>query len=139
LLIQKIEGIHEQHKGNYDARRIHDDLLDDSDVSCVSRQRAARLMREEGLECKRKKKFKMTTNSDHDKVVATDLLKRYFSPAKPDKSYVSDITYIWTSEGWLYLAVVIGLFSRIVAGWSLSSRMTKAIVTGALGWDGHRK
>jgi transposase InsO family protein len=132
LLIKKIEGIHEQHKGNYGARRIRNDLLDDSDVSCVSRQRVARLMREEGLECKRKKKFKTTTNSDHDKVVAPDLLKRDFSPAKPDKSYVSDITYIWTSEGWLYLAVVIDLFSRIVVGWSLSSRMTTAIVTDAL-------
>jgi transposase InsO family protein len=74
-------------------------------------------MREEGLECKRNKKFKTTTNSDHDKVVAPDLLKRDFSHAKPDKSYVSDITYIWSSEGWLYLAVVIDLFSRIVVGW----------------------
>jgi len=133
LLIKKIEVIHEQLKGNYNARRIRDDLLDDSDVSCVSRQRVARLMREEGLECKRRKKFKTTTNSDHDKAVAPGLLKRDFSPAKPDKSYVSDITYIWTSEGWLYLAVVIDLFSRIVVGWSLSSRRYTAIVTGALG------
>jgi len=92
LLVKKIEVIHEQHKGNYGARRIRDDLLDDSDVSCRSRQRVVRLMREGGLECKRKKKFKTTTNSDHDKVVAPDLLKRDFSPAKPDKSYVSDIT-----------------------------------------------
>ena len=85
-------------------------------------------MCEEGLECKCKKKFKTTTNSDHDNVVAPDLLKRDFSPAKPDKSYVSDITYIWTSEGWLYLAVVIDLFSRIVVGWSLSSPCVRLVV-----------
>jgi len=59
----------------------------------------------------------MTTNSDHDKVVAPDLLKRDFSQAKDDESYVFDITYIWTSEGWLYLAVVIDLVSRTVVGW----------------------
>jgi putative transposase len=62
--------------------------------------------------------------------MAPDLLQRDFSPAKPDKSYISDITYIWTSEGWLYLAVVIDLFSRMVVG---ASRMTRAIVTSALG------
>ncbi|MFT6437584.1 MAG: transposase InsO family protein [Candidatus Azotimanducaceae bacterium] len=61
------------------------------------------------------------------------MLKRDFAPAKPDQSYVADITYVWTSEGWLYLAVVIDLFSRLVVGWSLSSRMTATIVTDALG------
>jgi putative transposase len=92
-------------------------------------------MCEEGLECKCKKKFKTTTNSDHDKVVAPDLLKRDVSSAKSHKSYVSDITYIWNSEGWLYLAVVIVLFSRIVVDWSLSSGMTTAFVTDAVGMD----
>lgn len=132
-LTEKIQGIHEKHKGNYGARRIRDDLLDDNEVISVSRERVARLMSEDGLECKRKKKFKVTTNSKHDLAIAPDLLKRDFSPEKPDQSYVADITYVWTSEGWLYLAVVIDLFSRLVVGWSLSSRMTAAIVTDALG------
>jgi transposase InsO family protein len=79
------------------------------------------------LNSKRKKKFKMTTNSDHDKVVAPDLLKRDFSQAKDDERYVSDITYIWTSEGGLYLAVVIDLVSRTVVGWG-----GVGMVTGAL-------
>ena len=133
ILTEKIQDIHGAHKGNYGARRIRDDLLDDINVTSVSRGRVARLMREDGLECKRKKKFKATTNSNHDKPIAPDLLKRDFSPAKPDQSYVADITYVWTSEGWLYLAVVIDLFSRLVVGWSLSSRMTATIVTDALG------
>ena len=133
VLTEKIQDIHQTHKGNYGARRVRDDLLDDSEISSVSRGRVTRLMREKGLECKRKKKFKATTNSKHDKPIAPDLLKRDFAPAKPDQSYVADITYVWTSEGWLYLAVVIDLFSRIVVGWSLSSRMTATIVTDALG------
>jgi putative transposase len=132
LLTSKIQDIHEAHRGNYGARRIRDDLLDDNQVSRVSRARVSRLMRQDGLECKRKKKFKATTNSKHDKPVALDLLKRDFAPAKPDQSYIADITYVWTSEGWLYLAVVIDLFSRLVVGWSLSSRMTATIVTDAL-------
>ena len=125
-LTEKIQGIHEKHKGNYGARRIRDDLLDDNEVISVSRERVARLMSEDGLECKRKKKFKVTTNSKHDLAIAPDLLKRDFSPEKPDQSYVADITYVWTSEGWLYLAVVIDLFSRLVVGWSMSARMTAA-------------
>lgn len=133
LLTTKIQHIHAAHRGNYGARRIRDDLLDDSEVISVSRERVSRLMQEDGLECKRWKKFKATTNSKHDKPVAPDLLKRDFAPTKPDQSYVADITYIWTSEGWLYLAVVIDLFSRLVVGWSLSSRMTATIVTDALG------
>lgn len=131
-LTEKIQDIYETHKGNYGARRIRDDLLDDTEVISVSRGRVTRLMQEDGLQCKRKKKFKATTNSKHDLAIAPDLLKRNFSPVRPNQSYVADMTYIWTSEGWLYLAVVIDLFSRLVVGWSLSSRMTAAIVTDAL-------
>jgi len=80
-------------------------------------------MRLAGVSAKQKKKFKVTTDSKHNLPVAPNLLNREFEVAEPDQVYVSDITYIWTSEGWLYLAVVLDLFSRQVVGWSLNSRM----------------
>jgi len=98
----------------------------------VSRRRIGRLMRAEGLTCKTKKKFKATTNSKHDNPVAPNRLNREFTADKPNQKWVGDITYIWTVEGWLYLATVIDLFSRKVVGWSMSSRMTKELVNKAL-------
>ena len=80
----------------------------------VSRRRIGRLMKQTGLVCKTKKKFKVTTDSKHNKPIAPNLLKRVFTVSKPDRYYVGDITYITTQEGWLYLAVVIDLFSRKV-------------------------
>jgi len=85
-----------------------------------------------GVEARQKRKFKATTDSKHSLPVAPNLLKRDFTASKPDEAYVSDITYIWTSEGWLYLAVVLDLFSRKVVGWSLSRRMTRGLVMNAL-------
>jgi len=98
----------------------------------VSRRRIGRLMKAEGLFCKTKKKFKATTNSKHDNPVAPNRLNREFTANKPNQKWVGDITYIWTSEGWLYLATVIDLFSRKVVGWSMNSRMTKDLVNQAL-------
>ena len=85
-----------------------------------------------GVAAKQKKKFKMTTDSKHNLPVAAHLLDRQFEVNEPNKVYVSDITYIWTQEGWLYLAVVLDLFSRQIVGWSLSNRMTKKLVMDAL-------
>jgi putative transposase len=98
----------------------------------VSRRRIGRLMKAEGLFCKTKKKFKATTNSKHDNPVAPNRLNREFTADKPNQKWVGDITYIWTTEGWLYLATVIDLFSRRVVGWSMNSRMTKELVNKAL-------
>lgn len=98
----------------------------------VSRNRARSLMREAGIEVRFKKRFKITTNSDHQQPVFDNVLDRQFDVAKPDQVYVSDITYIWTQEGWLYLAVVIDLFSRRIVGWSMRSRMTAQLVCDAL-------
>jgi transposase InsO family protein len=81
---------------------------------------------------KQKKKFKVTTDSKHNLPVAPNLLNRQFEVKEPDKVYVSDITYIWTHEGWLYLAVVIDLFSRQVVGWSMNKRMTSKLIMDAL-------
>jgi transposase InsO family protein len=98
----------------------------------VSRNKARKLMRETGVEVRFKKRFKVTTNSDHSQPVFDNVLDRQFDVVQPDQAYVSDITYIWTQEGWLYLAVVIDLFSRKVVGWSMRSRMTAQLVCDAL-------
>ena len=89
-------------------------------------------MKKKGLRCKTKRKFKMTTDSNHQLPIAPNLLKRDFTAGAPDLKYVGDITYIWTQEGWLYLATVIDLFSRRLVGWSMDSRMTATLVNDAL-------
>jgi putative transposase len=98
----------------------------------VSRDKARKLMIEAKVEVRRKKRFKATTNSNHKHPVFDNLLKRQFDVEEKDQAYVSDITYIWTQEGWLYLAVVIDLYSRKVVGWSMSSRMKAQMVCDAL-------
>lgn len=85
-----------------------------------------------GVAAKQKKKFKTTTDSKHNMPVAENLLNREFEVNEQDKVYVSDITYIWTHEGWLYLAVIIDLFSRQVVGWSMNSRMSRKLIMNAL-------
>jgi transposase InsO family protein len=99
--------------------------------SC-GRTKAGTVMDLAGVRAKQKKKFKVTTASNHNLPVAPNLLDRQFDVEKPDSVYVSDITYIWTAEGWLYLAVILDLFSRRVVGWSMQKRMTKKLVMDAL-------
>ena len=98
----------------------------------VNRDKARKLMREAGVQVRHRKKFKVTTNSNHQQPVFDNLLDRQFDVAQVDQIYASDITYIWTQEGWLYLAVVIDLCSRKIVGWSMSSRMTAQLVCDAL-------
>jgi transposase InsO family protein len=98
----------------------------------VSRRRIGRLMAEQALRVKTRRKFKPTTDSSHGQAVAPNILKRQFDVAQPDTVYAGDITYIWTPEGWLYLAVVIDLFSRAVVGWSMSRWLKSELVTSAL-------
>jgi len=90
------------------------------------------LMKQAGLTCKTKRKFKVTTDSKHQLPIAPNLLNREFEAMGPDQKYVGDITYIWTQEGWLYLAVVIDLFSRKVVGWSMKDHMKASLVNDAL-------
>jgi len=120
----------EKGRKNYGTRRIKRDLKKQDVI--VSRRRIGRLMREENLHVQTKRKFKATTNSKHDKPIAPNLLKRDFTANTPDVAYVGDITYIPTREGWLYLAVVIDLFSRTVVGWSMGPRMKAELVNDAL-------
>ena len=125
-----IRIIHEKHRQRYGERRIKDDLADHGkNVSC---QRISRLMKEEGIACKTKRKFKATTDSSHNKPVAENLLNRNFKREQPNEAYVGDITYIRTREGWLYLSVFIDLHSRAVVGWSMRDRMTASLVTDSL-------
>lgn len=98
----------------------------------IGRHKARSLMRETGVKARYRKKHKVTTNSDHKQPVFDNILAREFITAEPDQAYVTDITYIWTQEGWLYLAVFIDLFSRRVVGWSMGSRMKAKLVTDAL-------
>ena len=129
-LSQEIHRIFLEHKGRYGSRRIRQVLLNKEYP--VSRKRVCKLMRAQGLCCKTKRKFRQTTDSNHDLPIAPNLLKRDFSPAGPNQAYVGDITYIPTQEGWLYLAVVIDLFSRKVVGWSMNERMKASLVNDAL-------
>lgn len=98
----------------------------------ISRNKARKLMREANVPVRHRKKYKVTTNSNHKQPVFENLLQRQFEVAKPGQVYASDVTYIWTQEGWLYLAVVIDLCSRKVVGWSMSTRMKAQLVCDAL-------
>jgi putative transposase len=98
----------------------------------ISRNKARKLMKEAGVSVRCRKKFKITTDSNHKQPIYDNVLNRQFKVDQPDQAYVSDITYLWTQEGWLYLAVVIDLFSRRVVGWSMGSRMKAGLVCDAL-------
>ena len=98
----------------------------------VGKNRVAKIMRNKGWRAKGVKKFKATTNSRHNLAVAPNLLEQDFEAKNPNEKWVSDITYIWTAEGWLYLAVVLELYSRMVVGWAMSERMTAKITCDAL-------
>ena len=99
---------------------------------CVGRYRARSLMRQAGVCVRYRKKYKVTTNSKHRQPVFDNVLGRKFTTTRADQAYVSDITYIWTQAGWLYLAVCIDLYSRRVVGWSMRSRMNRCLATDAL-------
>jgi len=125
-----VRELHMQSGRTYGTRRIADDLRD-LGIPC-GRYRARTLMAMAGVSVSRRRKFKVTTESSHDLPVAPNLLSRDFSAQGPNRAWVGDITYIWTREGWLYLAVVIDLFSRMVVGWSLGARITRRLVMDAL-------
>lgn len=129
-LVPIVKAVHKKSKKTYGARRIAEEIKAHG-IPC-GRARAATLMKLADVFAKQKKKFKMTTDSKHNFPFALNLLNRQFAVNGPDLVYVSDITYIWTREGWLYLAVVIDLFSRQVVGWSLSNRMSRKLVINAL-------
>ena len=129
LYIRILEA-YEQSKGRYGSPRIYK-TLKSWGVICYENQ-IAKIMQKHGLKARSKRKYKHTTDSRHSKNIAPNLLERNFKVNTRDIVYVGDITYIWTQEGWLYLATVIDLFSRRIVGWKLSNRITKELVIGAL-------
>ena len=129
-LLALIRAIFAKFRGRYGAPRIHDQLA--RQEVCVSRKRVARLMREAGLKAKGRRKYKATTDSNHGAPVAPNVLERDFHVERPDAAWASDITYIWTRQGWMYLAVILDLYSRKVVGWSLAERMTADLVCDAI-------
>ena len=89
-------------------------------------------MKKFGIKAKRRRKFRHTTDSTHKLPVAPNLLSRKFNPCEPNKTWASDISYVWTKQGWLYLAVTMDLYSRKIVGWSLQEHMKKDLVIDAL-------
>jgi transposase InsO family protein len=129
-MLAHIKWLAEASDYSYGSRRMKKAM----NILCypMSRDKARKLMREAGVRVRQRKKYKVTTNSNHKQPVYDNLLQREFDVAQTDQAYVADITYIWTQEGWLYLAVVIDLCSRKVVGWSMSSRMKAQLVCDAL-------
>jgi transposase InsO family protein len=125
-----IAAAHKVGRGAYGSPRVHEELKEDG--VAVSRKRVARIMSELGLEGRRKRPFKATTDSKHDLPVAENILDRKFEVAAPNVAWVTDITYVWTAEGWLYLAAILDLFSRRVVGLAMSEHIDRALVLEAL-------
>ncbi|MDB2550914.1 IS3 family transposase, partial [Rickettsiales bacterium] len=129
-LIKMIKEIFIQNRYIYGTRRISK-KLSENDIF-ISRRRIGKLMAIAELTCKTKRKFKVTTDSRHNKPISPNLLNRNFDVIYPNKYWVGDITYIPTSEGWLYLATVIDLYSRQIIGWSMADNMRSKLVNDAL-------
>jgi transposase InsO family protein len=125
-----VRQVHRESGGTYGTRRMAK-ALHAHGIAC-GRCRARTLMRLAGVSVRYKRRFRITTDSDHNLPVAPNLLNRKFDVSSPNRFWVGDITYVWTSEGWLYLATVMDLFSRQIVGWSLQDRMTSNLVSDAL-------
>jgi putative transposase len=129
-LLVEIRAIHAEFKARYGSPRVHAELAARGPDCCVNT--VAKLMREHEIRAKTARKFRCTTDSDHDLPVADNLLDRQFDRAGPNEAWVADITYIPTREGWLYLAAVEDLYSRRVVGWSMAEHLESRLVYDAL-------
>jgi putative transposase len=129
-LAVEIRAIHAEVKARYGSPRIHAELNARGQGCCVNT--VAKLMRDAGIAAKTARKFRCTTDSNHDLPVADNILDRHFDPAAPNASWVADITYVPTREGWLYLAAVEDLYSRRVVGWSMADHLESRLVVDAL-------
>jgi transposase InsO family protein len=129
-LTERIEDAYYQNRGHYGSPRIHIELRD-LGIHC-GRKRVARLMQEDGLSARKKKRKPRTTNSNHDFPIAPNLLEQDFAADAPDKKWMSDFTYLETREGWLFLAGVLDAYSRKIVGWSMSEHHDTELVHTAL-------
>ena len=136
-MLALIRAIHAESKGAYGSPRMVRELR--ARGFSASKARVEGLMRDNGINARHKRRYRVTTDSKHDLPVAENPLARNFTPMAPNQVWASDITYLWADEGWLYLAVVLDLFNREVVGWSLKPHMTADIVTDALTMAWFRK
>jgi transposase InsO family protein len=125
-----VEQIHEKSRAIYGVPRVHAELR--ARGTACGRKRVARLMREKGLRGKAKRRFRTTTKANARHAVAPNLLEQDFSADRPDQVWVGDTTYLRTEEGWLYLAVLLDLYSRMVVGWSMGTRNSEELTLAAL-------
>jgi putative transposase len=129
-ILEKIKGIHRGSHEIYGSPTITAALHDEGVP--VSKGMVSRLMKKHGIRSRIRRKYKATTDSNHNLPVAENILNREFTSDARDRKWLSDITYIWTDEGWLYLAGILDTFDGAVVGWSMDSRMTKSLVINAL-------
>jgi putative transposase len=130
VLLAHVRSAFTRSNGSYGSPRMTRELQDGG--LAVGRRRTARLMRENGLKARQKRRFRRTTDSHHAWPVAPNLLDQDFAATRPDEKWGTDISYIWTREGWLYLAVVIDLFARRVIGWATGDRLHRDLALAAL-------
>jgi putative transposase len=126
----EVRSVFEESRRRYGSPRIHRELR--AQKQSVGRHRIARLMRIQGLQARQRRRFVTTTNSDHTLTVAPNLIKRHFEAAAPNRVWAGDVTFIWTEQGWLYLAVLLDLFSRRVVGWAMSDKNDERLTVTAL-------
>jgi putative transposase len=129
-LLAEIRVIHVEHEARYGSPRMVDELRDRGHA--VGKHRVARLMRENGICARVRRRFRHTTDSNHKLPVAPNLLAQCFTATEPDQAWVGDITYVWTAEGWTYLAVLLDLYSRRVVGWALRKSLSREVALAAL-------
>jgi putative transposase len=130
-IASRVQESHAASRGIYGHRKVHEDLVEEAQIACC-RETVREVMGELGLRGKRRKRFVRTTDSNHDRPVASNVLAGDFTATGPNQKWVADITYIATLEGWLYLATVLDCFSRRVVGWSMSERIDANLVCEAL-------
>ena len=130
VLLAHIRSEYATSNETYGSPRMHAELKDSG--LAVGLHRVARLMSENGMKARQKTRWKKTTDSDHGGPVATNILAQDFAAEAPDRKWGVDISYVWTAEGWLYLAIVLDLFSRKIVGWSISDRMKRGLAMDAL-------
>jgi len=128
-LLEQIKIVHEESRGIYGSPRVHRELIKRGNA--CGRHRVARLMAKEGIVAKVHRRYRVTTRQREGVIPAPDLVKRNFTAERPHQVWTSDMTYIWTTEGWLYLAVILDLYSRAIIGWATSERIDAELVCTA--------
>lgn len=129
-LVEEVKAIHNESRGTYGGPRVHAVLKERG--RATSRKRVARVMREQGIVARCRKRSRRTTDSKHSFPVAENVLGRDFTTSAPNTAWVTDITYVWTREGWLYVAAILDLYSRRVVGWAMSERIDRKLCLDAL-------